>query len=118
MYIVGLVIPVPEDREKDYHCWAASSAQRLRALGCLSVTEAWEDFVPDGKITDFRQAVAAQPGEKIVFAWQVWPDRACMQKAEQIMANDPSYNPPTDLPFDQSRLIMGCFDPISGPDLP
>ena len=45
----------------------------------------WEDFVPDGKETDFRRAVAAREGEKIVFTWQVWPDRESFFAAETRM---------------------------------
>ena len=71
MHICGMVIPVPEDRLDDYRQWAEASAAFFREYGCLEIVESWEDFVPDGKQTDFRRAVAARPGEKIVFAWQV-----------------------------------------------
>ena len=71
MYVAGLVIPVPEDRIEDYKTWARNSADIFKDYGCLEIVESWEDFVPDGKETDFRRAVAAKPGEKIVFTWQV-----------------------------------------------
>ncbi len=75
MYIAGLVIPVPEDQRDSYRAWAANSAAFFKEYGCLEIVEAWEDYVPDGKQTDFRRAVAARPGEKIVFTWQIWPVR-------------------------------------------
>ncbi len=56
-----------------YRRWAENSARTFKDHGCLEIVESGEDFVPDGKLTDFRRAVAAKPGEKIVFTWQVWP---------------------------------------------
>lgn len=112
MYIVGVVIPVPEARRADYAAWARMSAALLMEYGCQSVTEAIEDFVPIGQQTDFRRAVASRPGEKIVFAWQIWPDKETLGRAEAAMSQDPRFVPPDDLPFDQKRLIMGCFTPL------
>jgi uncharacterized protein YbaA (DUF1428 family) len=69
--------------------------------------------VPDGSQTDFRKAVAARPGEKIVFTWQVWPDRESFQAAEARMHEDPRMDAAGDPPFDARRLILGCFQPIA-----
>lgn len=112
MYIAGLVIPVPETKREAYRAWAAHSAGLLSELGCREVVETWEDRVPDGQTTDFRKAVAARPGERIVFAWQIWPDRETLEKAEAAMATDPRFDPPADLPFDSRRAILGCFRPL------
>ena len=112
MYIVGIVIPIPEHRRADYLAWARKSAALLMEYGCQSVTEAIEDFVPIGQQTDFRRAVAARPGEKIALAWQIWPDKETLDRAEAAMSQDPRFVPPDDLPFDQKRLIMGCFIPL------
>ena len=112
MYVAGLVIPVPEDQLEPYREWARNSAAFFREYGCLEIVECWEDFVPDGKQTDFRRAVAARPGEKIVFTWQVWPDRERFQAAEARMHEDPRMDAAGDPPFDPSRLILGCFAPI------
>ncbi len=110
MYIAGLVIPVPEGRMQDYRAWAETSAALLRDYGCLEIVEAWEDNVPAGSLTDFRRAVAARPGERIVFAWQVWPDRATLDAAEARLATDPRAEAAP--PFDGRRLIIGGFAPI------
>jgi len=80
MYIAGLVIPVPEGKMEAYRQWAER--------GCIEIVESWEDFVPTGKHTDFRRAVDAQPGEKIVFSWQIWPDKATFDAAETRMHAD------------------------------
>ena len=113
MYVCGLVIPVPEDKIDAYRRWAESGAQFFKEYGCLEIVESWEDFVPDGKETDFRRAVAAKAGEKIVFSWQVWPDKAFFQAAEAKMHEDPRMDSSGEPPFDARRLILGCFAPIA-----
>jgi uncharacterized protein YbaA (DUF1428 family) len=112
MYICGLVIPVPEDRLDAYIHWAETSARIFRDYGCLEIVESWEDFVPDGKETDFRRAVAAKPGEKIVFTWQVWPDKASFYAAEAKLHEDERLDTSGEPPFDAKRLILGCFQPV------
>src|SRR5215831_18819900 len=44
--------------------------------------------VPRGKYTDFRRTVDAKDSEKIVFTWQVWPDKATLESAEAKMHED------------------------------
>lgn len=112
MYVCGLVIPVPGDRIDAYRAWAENSAEFFRDYGCLEIVECWEDYIPDGKQTDFRRAVAAEAGEKIVFTWQVWPDKAYFQAAEEKMHHDARMDSAGDPPFDARRLILGCFEPI------
>ena len=112
MYICGLVIPVPEDKKEAYRKWAETSAAIFKEYGCLEIVECWEDNVPDGKETDFRRAVAAREGEKIVFTWQVWPDKEMFEATEAKMHEDPRFDALDDIPFDARRLILGCFTPL------
>jgi uncharacterized protein YbaA (DUF1428 family) len=112
MYVAGLVIPVPEAEMEAYRRWAETSAAFFRDYGCLEIVECWEDFVPDGQHTDFRRAVAAKPGEKIVFCWQVWPDKEFLNAAEARMHEDERMTSAGEPPFDAKRLILGCFTPI------
>jgi uncharacterized protein YbaA (DUF1428 family) len=112
MYVCGLVIPVPEDKIDAYRQWAENGARFFKEYGCVEIVEAWEDFVPEGKQTDFRKAVAAKPGEKIVFTWQIWPDKQSFTEAENRMHEDPRMDSAGEPPFDASRLILGCFAPI------
>ena len=112
MYVCGLVIPVPEDKREDYRRWAEMSAAIFKDYGCLEIAECWEDFVPDGKETDLRRAVAARPGEKIVFVWQVWPDKERFAVAEEEMHKDPRLDNSGTPPFDAKRVILGCFTPL------
>jgi uncharacterized protein YbaA (DUF1428 family) len=112
MYVAGLVIPVPGDAMDAYLAWAENSARIFKGYGCLEIVECWEDFVPDGNKTDFRKAVAARPGEKIVFTWQVWPDKEAFYAAEAKMHEDGVLDTSGEPPFDASRLILGCFAPV------
>ena len=112
MYIAGLVIPVPQEKMEAYRKWAEHGAAIFKQYGCLEIVESWEDFVPDGKHTDFRRAVAAKEGEKIVFAWQIWPDKESLDAAENRMHEDGVLDTAGEPPFDARRLILGCFTPI------
>jgi len=112
MYVCGLVIPVPGDKMEAYRKWADNGAKFFKEYGCLEIVESWEDFVPEGKTTDFRKAVAAKPGEKIVFTWQVWPSKEMFTVAEEKMHHDPRMDSAGEPPFDAKRLILGCFQPL------
>lgn len=112
MYVCGLVIPVPENALESYRRWAENSATFFGEYGCIEIVESWEDFIPDGSVTDFRKAVAAREGERIVFTWQVWPDKATFEEAEQRMHKDPRMDAAGTPPFDAKRLILGCFQPL------
>jgi uncharacterized protein YbaA (DUF1428 family) len=112
MYVCGLVIPVPEDKMEAYRAWARNGAQFFKEYGCLEIVECWEDYVPQGKQTDFRRAVAAKEDEKIVFTWQIWPDKESFAAAEAKMHADERMDSAGEPPFDAKRLILGCFEPM------
>ena len=111
MYVAGFVIPVPEDKMEAYRRWAERGAALFKEYGCVEIVESWEDNVPDGAETDFRRAVAARAGEKIVFTWQIWPDKATLDAVEAKMGEDPRFAF-DEIPFDPKRLIIGGFKPI------
>ena len=112
MYIAGFVIPVPEENMEAYRRWAERGAAIFKKYGCIEIVESWEDNVPNGQVTDFRRAVTAKEGEKIVFTWQVWPDKATLESAEAKMHEDNALHVSGAIPFDPKRLILGCFQPI------
>jgi uncharacterized protein YbaA (DUF1428 family) len=112
MYIAGLVIPVPEENLDAYRKWAERGAEIFKKYGCLEIVESWEDNVPVGKQTDFRRAVAAKEGERIVFTWQIWPDKETFYASEARMHEDNALDVSGEIPFDASRLIYGCFLPL------
>lgn len=112
MYVAGFVIPVPEEKLEDYRIWAENGAAIFREYGCLEIVESWEDNVPDGRHTDFRRAVDVRAGEKVVFSWQIWPDKATVDAAEAKMRTDKRLEVSGEIPFDSKRLIYGAFRPI------
>lgn len=113
MYIQGFVVPVPENKKEEYRKVAEEFWPISRDCGALGQYECWEADVKDGKQTDFRRAVALEPGEKVVFSWVVWPDKATADGAhEKMMADERMANFEMPMPFDGKRMIFGGFDPV------
>jgi uncharacterized protein YbaA (DUF1428 family) len=118
MYVQGFVIPVPEGNKDAYHAVARKFWDIARDYGALSQIECWEADVPDGTTTDFRMAVKADSGEKIVFSWMTWPDRATADASRDKLMSDPrmetEFGAPdgSDMPFDGKRMIFGGFEPL------
>jgi len=112
MYVNTYVIAVPEDRKEEYTRKAALFAEVAKEFGALEIFENWELEVPDGEITDYRKAVLAKPGERIVVSWTVWPDRETGAIAHKGMFADPRMDEIGEFPIDGSRMILGGFEPI------
>lgn len=110
MYVSGFVAPVPEGNKEAYRKMAADMATVFQEAGAVEIMEAWEQDIEDGKQTDMRMAVKAQAGEKIVFSWIVWPDKASADRCFEQMRENPG--PPPEMPFDGKRMIWGGFSPI------
>lgn len=114
-YVQGFLIPVHEDRREDYRKVANQAWKMFRGYGATSVVEAWGEDVPVGSQTDFYRAVKAQPGEKVVFSWMSWPDRATCDAAAEKMRNEGDSDPELaamEMPFDGKRMIYGGFEPV------
>ncbi len=113
-YVQGFVIPVPAGKREDYRKMAEEAWAMFKDYGALRVVEAWGDDVPDGKLTDFRRAVKAEPGETIVFSFMEWPSREVCGAAQDKMMKDERMKPPegTDWPFDPQRMIYGGFNRV------
>lgn len=109
-YIDGFVIPVPTDRKEAYRAMAAKVAPVFHEHGATRLVECWGDDVPDGKVTDFKGAVKAEPGETVVFAWIVWPSKAARDEGNRKVMTDPRMQPGADMPFDAKRMIFGGFE--------
>jgi len=112
MHLDGFVIPVPEGKRQAYLEMAQWFDQAMIDLGALEIVEGWERDVPEGKRTDFRKAVQAEDGEKIVFSWIVWPDKATADAAHEAIHEDEKFKAMTEMPFDGRRMIFGSFEPI------
>jgi uncharacterized protein YbaA (DUF1428 family) len=112
MYIDGYVIPVREEDRDAYRELAEWFDGLMIEFGAIEVIEAWELDVPDGKRTDFRKAVLAKPGEKIVLSWILWPDKATADAAHDRVHEEPRFQQLESLPFDGRRMIRGAFEPL------
>ena len=109
-YIDGFVIPVPTGKKQAYLDMSARMAPIFREHGAIRIVECWGDDVPDGKVTDFKGAVKAEPGETVVFSWIVYPSKAVRDEANKKVMQDPRMKPGGDMPFDGKRMIFGGFE--------
>lgn len=113
MYVQGFVIAVPEGNKDAYLEIARKTGAKFAEYGASEIVEAWEDDVADGQQTDFRKAVNAKEGEKIVFSWMIWPDKATCEAAKAKIEHDKFWAEDFgELPFDGMRMIYGGFAPI------
>lgn len=62
-YIDGFIAAVPEANKQAYIDHAKETVAMFKEFGAIRLVENWGDDVPDGKVTDFRKAVQAEPGE-------------------------------------------------------
>jgi uncharacterized protein YbaA (DUF1428 family) len=112
-YFEGFIVPVPEANRDAYHKHASEFAPLIQKVGVRRMVECWESDVPEGKVTDFRKAVDATPGEKIVFSWFEYPSRQDRDAANEKFMSDPRMEEMgKNMPFDGKRMIMGGFDAI------
>ena len=112
MYIDAYVIPVREENRQAYREMAEWFDALMVEWGAIEVVEAWELDVPEGKRTDFRKAVLAQDGEKIVLSWLLWPDKATADAAHERVHDEPRFQQLTQIPFDGRRIIRAAFEPL------
>jgi uncharacterized protein YbaA (DUF1428 family) len=113
-YFEGFIVPVPEANKDAYRKHAFDFAPLVQDIGVQRMVETWESDVQDGKLTDFRKAVAAKPEEKIVFSWFEYPSKQDRNAANEKMMSDPQMAEMAgaDMPFDGKRMIMGGFEAI------
>jgi uncharacterized protein YbaA (DUF1428 family) len=113
-YVDGYLVPVEEGRKDVYRSMAEKASTVFRDHGATRVVEAWGDNVPDGKVTDFKGAVQATGGEKVVFSWVEWPDKATRDAGMAKVMEDERMKPSGDqeMPFDGKRMVYGGFAPI------
>ena len=110
----GFLVPVKPGKEQAYREMAATAAPIFREHGALRVVEGMESDVPDGKVTDFRRAVKAEPGEKIVYSFVEWPSKEARDAGWKKVMEDPRMQPDKDqgMPFDGPRMFWGGFAPV------
>jgi uncharacterized protein YbaA (DUF1428 family) len=112
-YFEGFIVPVPEANREAYLKHATDFAPMFREMGIERVVETWDSDVPEGKLTDFRKAVAAKPEEKVVFSWFEYPSKDVRTATTEKMMSDPRMEEMSkDVPFDAKRMIYGGFEAI------
>lgn len=110
-YIDGCIIAVPEENKQAYFDHAQITHALFKEQGALRILDAWGDDVPDGKVTDFRRAVASKDGETIIFSWIEWPDKATRDAGMAALMADERMNA-LPMPFDGNRMIYGGFSTL------
>jgi uncharacterized protein YbaA (DUF1428 family) len=111
-YISSFIAPVPIEKKDAYRKMTEGHAAIFREYGALRLVEAWGDDVPEGKLTDFRRAVKAEPNETVVFAFIEWPSKEANDRAWEKIMKDERMQPSGDVPFDGKRMFWGGFDVI------
>lgn len=112
-YVEGFVLAVPEANKEIYREHAVDAFELVRDFGVERMVETWGDDVPDGKLTDFRRAVKAEPGETVVFSWFEYPSKEARDAANERMMADPRMEEMAKtMPFDGKRMIYGGFASI------
>ncbi|MCA0977120.1 DUF1428 domain-containing protein [Qipengyuania flava] len=118
MYVNGFVLAVPAANKEAYREVAEKFWDIVKDYGARSQIECWEVDVKDGHTTDFRRAVQAQEGERIVFSWVTWDDKETADASHEKMMADPRMEEHfgaadgSEMPFDGKRMIYGGFEPI------
>ena len=88
-------------------------APLAQEFGVRRMVEAWADDVPEGKVTDFKRSVKAEPGETVVFSWFEFPSKELRDATSEKFINDPrTKEMGANMPFDGKRLIYGGFKSI------
>ena len=112
-YFEGFVLAVPAANKDAFRDHAGEVADAAREFGVARQVEAWENDIPNGKVTDFRKAVNAGPDEKIAFAFFEYPSKADRDSANEKFRSDPRMQPLAEkTPFDAKRMILGGFEAI------
>lgn len=111
-YVEGSLMAVPESARDDYTAYAEKIAKFVIDKGAVRSVDAWGEFLPDGKQTDFRKAVAAEKDESVVFGWIEWPSKEVRDKAWADLMGDADFMQAAEGGFDEKRRVFGGFVPI------
>src|SRR6185436_11656493 len=101
-YVDGCLIPVPAANKDAFREMADKQDAILKEYGATRTVECWGDDVPDGKVTDYKGAVKASPGETVVFSWIEWPSREARDQGWKKAMDDPRMKD-LKMPFDGKR---------------
>ena len=111
-----------EDSEQDHRVKAVLvHRSKDRGIQDVTIQDDWEVVV----LRNYWRRPAEAPipqqeellgvttsGEKIVFSWILWPDKATADAAQDAIHEDERFKAMADVPFDGRRMIFGSFEPI------
>jgi len=107
------VMPVPTDRKDAHVDHSIRVAALFREHGATAVTDCWGAEVPDGKVTDFKKAVALEEDETVAVGWITWPDKATRDAGWEALMKDPRMADMAPA-FNGKRMIYAGFEGIAG----
>lgn len=111
-YFDGYLLPVPAANRDAYRRMAEKAAAIFKEYGATRIVEAWGENLPEGKVTDYKRAVLAEEGEKVVYSWVEWPSKEARDAAWAKIMDDERMKPEGEMPFDGKRMIWGGFRPL------
>lgn len=112
-YVQGYVAPVPKDKKADFAEMCATMREVMLDHGAVHALDGWADEIADGKVTDFKRAVAAEDGEAVAFGYVEWPSKQAFEQAQPKIREDERMPAPgAPMPLDGKRLIFGGFEMI------
>ena len=112
-YVQGYVAPVPKAEKAAFAGMCATMREVMIEHGALHAVDTWAEDIADGKVTDFKRAVAAEQAEAIAFGFVEWPSKEAFEQAKPKVRGDERMPPPgSEMPLDGKRLIFGGFDVI------
>lgn len=108
-YIDVFMMPVPSDKRAEFEAFSKRMNAIARDHGALETVDCWGDDIPDGQVTSFPMAVKLEPGETVVFGWNVWPSREARDAGNKAFMEDPRMREAS-MPFDGKRVVFGGFE--------
>jgi uncharacterized protein YbaA (DUF1428 family) len=112
-YIEGIIAAVATSQRAAYRQHAEATAALFAEFGATRYVAAWGDDVPEGKATDFKGAVKAQPDEVVAFSWVEFPSQKIRDEATRKLRNDARMQQlGQSMPCDGLRMVIGGFRTI------
>ncbi|WP_339947292.1 DUF1428 family protein [uncultured Albimonas sp.] len=109
VYVDAALFPVAADAREAYAARAVRMAEAFLEVGALRCFDGWGVYVPEGKRTDMRRAVALGPDEALAMGFIEWPSKAVRDAGWVKLMEGPSLSGLDDGLADMARMIQGGF---------
>lgn len=113
-YVEGFIMPVPRTNRDGFIRFSTMADKLWAAYGADRILECWPDEDSTVRTGDIFTAAQGQDCEAMIFSWIEWRDKNSRNQAMPLllakMASDPRFDQARHpLPFDNDRVISGCF---------